>query len=824
MGLPLRSVSLLFLLPLMGLSPGPARAAALCDASPTVAEDIRAGAPGSGISEPVDVNGTLYFAADDGASGRELWKSNGTAGGTALVRDIRSGAPSSNPTALTAVGSTLYFLVPGATQGVELWKSDGSFMGTELLKAFPNMASVSGAELTAVGNTLYFVAEQVSGDAELWKSNGSAATTVPVMDIYPGTTGSFPSLLTAVGNQLYFRANEPSGGYELWKSDATGTAQVKDVVPGPLGSTPRGLTAVGQLLYFFASSETGNTTLWRSNGTALGTVLVRDFGDAAGVTLQFPTAAGNTLFFQLDIPAYGAELWRSDGTPQGTVLVKDIQPGAAPSSPRELTAVGGTLFFVANDGVHGAELWKSDGSAAGTRLVRDIIPGSGNPDFGQLAAGPGILLLEVDDLQSGGEPWRSNGTLEGTYPLADLVPGASASAPREFRYSGANLFFVATEASQGEELFAVPLKQVDCAPPVFNCPPPNTTVEIEALSSQGTQVDYPPLGAVDDALFGLGVYFNPAPGMLPLGITNVTAFARDLVGNETQCGFKIAVVDKTGPLLLCPAEVEQEATGPNGVKPTFFVVASDAVTPASQLPVVYQPPLGGDFAVGVTDFKATVTDAAGNPSDCFFKLKVTDTTPPQLRCPADVFQVATSEAALSVPYTVEARDAVTLSPELIYSRPPGTPFPLGETAVSVQARDAAGNPAQCSFKVRVVDPQGPTISCPETQYAEVSGGQGAVVNFSEAVAADNLGEATIVYSHAPGSTFPEGETEVTATASDRGGQTASCTFTVVVERGLGGGTEDGTSCQAGPWSGGLGWLLLVLIPAWARRRAGGQGR
>ncbi len=46
-------------------------------------------------SDLTNVGGTLYFSANDGASGVELWKSDGTVDGTVLVKDIWFG---SNPT------------------------------------------------------------------------------------------------------------------------------------------------------------------------------------------------------------------------------------------------------------------------------------------------------------------------------------------------------------------------------------------------------------------------------------------------------------------------------------------------------------------------------------------------------------------------------------------------------------------------------------------------------------------------------------------------------------------------------------------------------
>src|SRR5262249_16937191 len=57
---------------------------------------------GSSPDALTDLDGTLFFAADDGTSGAELWRSDGTAGGTLRVKDIRPGAAASAPESLTA--------------------------------------------------------------------------------------------------------------------------------------------------------------------------------------------------------------------------------------------------------------------------------------------------------------------------------------------------------------------------------------------------------------------------------------------------------------------------------------------------------------------------------------------------------------------------------------------------------------------------------------------------------------------------------------------------------------------------------------------------
>ena len=87
------------------------------------------------------VGDTLYFTADDGVNGRELWKSDGTEAGTLMVKDIlvvdkRFPEPgvSSYPSWLTDVAGTLYFATFDDPRGGELWKSDGTKAGTVMVK------------------------------------------------------------------------------------------------------------------------------------------------------------------------------------------------------------------------------------------------------------------------------------------------------------------------------------------------------------------------------------------------------------------------------------------------------------------------------------------------------------------------------------------------------------------------------------------------------------------------------------------------------------------------------------------------------------------
>jgi ELWxxDGT repeat protein len=128
---------------------------------------------GTDYADSLTVTGSmLFFRASDGIHGYELWKSDGSASGTFMVKDINpapDGDNGSYPSFLTTLGTTLYFSAYEPTNGMELWKSNGTASGTVLVKDINAGAEDSNPEsLFAMGPALYFNATDGLNGVELW--------------------------------------------------------------------------------------------------------------------------------------------------------------------------------------------------------------------------------------------------------------------------------------------------------------------------------------------------------------------------------------------------------------------------------------------------------------------------------------------------------------------------------------------------------------------------------------------------------------------------------------------------------------------------------
>ena len=201
----------------------------------------RTSSPGDYGSDPsslTGVGGTLFFTADDGTHGRELWKSDGTRAGTVLVKDIEPGDyDGSYPSSLTGVGGTLFFTADDGTHGRELWKSDGTRAGTVLVK------NINASR--RLRQQLSLLPDRCGRDVVLHRRRRHPRPGAVEVGWHQGghrpgqghqrpvDYGSDPSSLTGVGGTLFFTAGDGTHGQELWKSDGTkaGTVLVKDIHP-----------------------------------------------------------------------------------------------------------------------------------------------------------------------------------------------------------------------------------------------------------------------------------------------------------------------------------------------------------------------------------------------------------------------------------------------------------------------------------------------------------------------------------------------------------------------------------------------------------------
>lgn len=322
----------------------------------------------------IPFKGNMYFSGYKSETGLELWKSDGTLQGTQLVKDINKSflsngnTKSSNPENLVEANGTLYFTAADILTNRELWKTDGSAAGTQLVKeiqlgplgSFPS-------ELTNVNGTLFFSAHsgamrnrRRSRAKELWKSDGTAAGTVRVTQL-KRKGASAPSSLVNVNGTLFFSMDDGKHGRELWASNGkrSGTHMVKDI------------NRTKKHCYTCELLKLSDTLLQKRKLKDLNRIKKpsycrRTFGsmDAPAQnqtnSVQLLNVNG-VLYFVASDGVRGKELWKSDGTFAGTSIVRDIKPFLDYGSyPSNLVCINGVLYFVANDGPHGIELWKLD--------------------------------------------------------------------------------------------------------------------------------------------------------------------------------------------------------------------------------------------------------------------------------------------------------------------------------------------------------------------------------------------------------------------------------------------------------------------------------
>jgi ELWxxDGT repeat protein len=403
-------------------------------------------------------NNALYFGADDGVNGRELWKTDGTIAGTLMIADILTGSEGSRPYEFQVIGTKFYFKTAPYDYDnakLQLRFFDTSNSQFTLLKDFTPVPYIeTSLDVVLLNQTLIFSGYNPTSGFEVWKSDGTIAGTNQIKDISQGSSGARDFVTLNSPSVTYFTAYNGTDN-NLWLTDLSGlTYKINAAKPFVDYSENRTSSmALGSNLIFSGYSTNNlGVELWKSNGSEAGTTLIKDIN--IGSNPSNPSnfcMAGNTIFFTANDAINGEELWITDGTTTGTELVKDIYPGPGDSSPSNLTLFNGFVYFSAYDGSNRG-LWRSNGTALGTSLIQSFI-NSNNPTINNLTVANNKLFFAANEYDKGVEIWVSDGTTAGTSMIKDIRAGSQSSNPRYLTAVGNLVYFSADNGLNGRELW-----------------------------------------------------------------------------------------------------------------------------------------------------------------------------------------------------------------------------------------------------------------------------------------------------------------------------------------------------------------------------------
>jgi ELWxxDGT repeat protein len=391
-------------------------------------------------------------------NGHELWKSNGTAAGTVLVKDLTPGPDGSNDGdpeeylpgqmhEFTNINGILFF-VAYQNYDLMLWKSNGTAAGTVAFQPLQRSGwDYARPQFSKVNNSvLYFNAVYPNYENlqyYLWRMDLNSTTPVVVKEFDLPEDHDLNQLMVTMHNKVFFNGLEVGGGgYKLFRSDGTtaGTVSIMDVYNASNSSNPSGFANINNLTVFTAQErQYDEGGIWRTDGTPTGTFRLHKAPGSVQALASTPT----TAYFMSYESNFKYELWKTDGSLAGTAALKSFTRYDVENA----TTVNNLMFFsFYSDG----KLWRTDGTAAGTILLADV------HDIMQIYGGGSVLYFVVRTEANHIELWRSNGTTTGTFSIKQIAtdtPPSPAWARQNFAYLNGILYFLANDLVHGFEVW-----------------------------------------------------------------------------------------------------------------------------------------------------------------------------------------------------------------------------------------------------------------------------------------------------------------------------------------------------------------------------------
>lgn len=428
-------------------------------------QQIDDGLLGEGVAS---TGSTLFFEKDDEIHGNELWKTDGTPGGTSLVRDITPGVTGTvlDASNWQVANGMLFFSIESPSFTKELWRSDGTEAGTVKVDdlngglndfiAFENTIYFSGLTSVTQNNQSVTVGalKQTSGSGSTVISNHLVAITNPP---FPQEIYYFSGVsdFGVINDELYFNwitqlqntsvggyAKVPAGGQTVVRLDDSLMTQHwnSQVFWGDtiLGRTNHGDILQVNLLGAGGDSDSGHEPGLISASGAPEIIVNINPGAESSFGRYQGASVNGWYYFNADDGTHGEELWRTDGTANGTSLVADLYPGSRGSFPNGFIALGDKILFATYEWVapdsgqySAARYWSVDTTNNEVTLLHSFantdLMSSNNTyhDLKRPVVSNGVVYFAAEDLGENkqNQIWRSDGTPAGTFSVTNFGSG-----------------------------------------------------------------------------------------------------------------------------------------------------------------------------------------------------------------------------------------------------------------------------------------------------------------------------------------------------------------------------------------------------------------
>jgi len=323
---------------------------------------------------------------------------------------------------------------------------------------------------------------------------------------------------------------------------------------------------------------------------------------------------------------------------------------------------------------------------------------------------------------------------------------------------------------------------------------PDFTIQLDANGQASITPAMVDNGSFDNCAFTLSLSKTNFT-CSDVGANVVTLTVTDASGNATTCQVTVTVEDNVAPVASCvaPFTIQLGANGQASITVADIDGGSSDACGIASRTISKTNFTCAD--VGPNVITLTVTDNNGNVSTCTTTVTVIDNVPPIASCvaPFTIQLDANGQASITVANIDNgSSDACGIASRTI-SKTNFTCADLGPNVITLTVTDNNGNVSTCTTTVTVVDTIPPAITCVTNQvvstnidvctYTHVGTSWNAVAtdNCSVSAAYVLTGATTGSGSSLAGVTFNLGTTTVTWTATDSSGNTAVCSFTVLVQ-------------------------------------------